>query len=99
MNPDKRKALEEAGYVVGNAEDFLQLTPGERELVQLRLQVSRAVKRLRIKQHLTQEETATRLATSQPRYARIEAGRQGVSLDLMVRTLYALGGTMKDVSA
>lgn len=40
MNPDKRKALEAAGYWVGDAEDFLGLTEGERNLVELRMKVA-----------------------------------------------------------
>jgi predicted XRE-type DNA-binding protein len=97
MNRDKRRALEEAGFVFGDAEDFLELTPGERDLVELRLAVSRAIRTRRMQQHLTQAEVAKRLKTSQPRIAKIEAGASDVSLDLMFRGLFALGGTMKDV--
>jgi predicted XRE-type DNA-binding protein len=99
MNRDKRQALEAAGFVFGDAEDFLELTPEERDLVELRLAVSRAVRARRVQQHLTQAEVAKRLKTSQPRIAKIEAGASDVSLDLMFRGLFALGGTMKDVRA
>jgi hypothetical protein len=37
------------------------------------------------------------LGTSQPRVAKIEAGASEVSLDLMFRSLFTLGGTMDDV--
>ena len=38
------------------------------------------------------------LGTSQPRVAKIEAASE-VSLDLMFRGLFVLGGTMKDVQS
>lgn len=97
MNKDKQRALEAAGFVFGDAEDFLELTPEEQELVELRMAVSRAVRARRMQQRLTQAETAKKLKTSQPRVAKIEAGASDVSLDLMFRGLFILGGTMKDV--
>src|SRR4051794_40711631 len=99
MKPEKRQALDEAGWVFGDAEDFLQLDPVERELVELRLAVSRAVQERRRRARLTQAAAAKILETSQPRFANIEAAAQGVSLDLMFRALYGLGGTIDDVSA
>jgi len=97
MNKEKKRALEEAGWVVGNAEDFLELTAEERHLVELRVAVSRAVRVLRERQNLTQKQVAKKLQTSQPRVAKIESGASDVSLDLMFRGLFALGGTLKDL--
>ena len=97
MNDAKRKALAAAGFVCGDAEDFLGLTDGERKLVDLRLAVSRAVRVRRKQAKLTQKETAARLHTTQPRIARMEAGAKDVSLDQMFNGLFALGGSMKDV--
>ena len=97
MKKDKREALEAAGWVFCDAEDFLELTQAERDLVELRLAVSRAVHARRKREGLTQAQAAERLKTSQSRFARIEAGARGVSLDLMFRSLYNLGGTLEDV--
>jgi len=97
MNKEKRAALEAAGWVIGNAEDFLELTVEERLLVELRIAVSRAVRARRGRQKLTQIQVARKLKTSQPRFAKIEAGAPDVSLDLMFRGLFALGGTLKDL--
>ena len=47
MKESKRKRLEAAGFRIGDAEDFLELTDEERQLVELRLAVSRVVRRLR----------------------------------------------------
>jgi hypothetical protein len=97
MNKNKRQALEAAGWIVGDAEDFLELTAEERHLVELRVAVSRAVRALRERQHLTQAQVARKLKTSQPRFAKLESGASDVSLDLMFRGLFALGGTLKDL--
>jgi predicted XRE-type DNA-binding protein len=97
MNKDKRRALEAAGWVVGDAEEFLELTVEERHLVELRIAVSRAVRALRERQNLTQSEVARKIKTSQPRVAKMESCASDVSLDLMFRVLFALGGTLKDL--
>jgi hypothetical protein len=97
MKREERQALEAAGWTFGDAEDFLELTPEERQLVELRLAVSDAFRKRRLKLKLTQAETAKRLRTSQPRVAKIEAAAQDVTLDLMFRGLITLGGSIKDV--
>jgi predicted XRE-type DNA-binding protein len=97
MNEQKRRLLQEAGWVAGDAEDFLELTEEERRLVELRVAVSRAVRALREAQRLTQTQVARKLKTSQPRVAKIEAGSSDVSLDLMFRGLFSLGGDFTDL--
>lgn len=98
MDPKKRKDLESAGWVFEDAEDFLELTEEERRLVDLRLAVSRAVRDVRLGRKLTQSQAAKILGTSQARLSNIEAASADVSLDLMFRSLFVLGGTMGDVN-
>jgi hypothetical protein len=57
MNKEKRRALEAAGFIFEDAEDFLELTAEEHQLVGLRLVVSRAFRTRREQQHLTQEQS------------------------------------------
>lgn len=97
MNEDKRRALEAAGFASGDAEDFLGLTDVERRLVDLRVTMSRAIRARRLEQGLTQAEVARRINTSQPRVAKIEAGSPDVSLDLMVKEMFALGIQLEDL--
>ena len=97
MNKAKRQALEAAGFVFEDAEDFLELTVEERRLVDLRLAVSRAVRARRIQQNLTQEQVAKRLKSSQSRVAKLESGAADVSLDLMFQALFALGGNVTEL--
>jgi DNA-binding XRE family transcriptional regulator len=97
MNKEKRQALEAAGFIFEDAEDFLELTVEERRLVDLRIAVTRAVRARRERQHVTQEQLARKLKSSQSRIAKMEAGSADVSLDLMFRGLFALGGSLKDL--
>ena len=99
MDRKKQNALEAAGFRIGDAEDFLGLTQEERRLVELRVAVSRAVRRLRERQRLTQQQLAARLKSSQSRVAKIEAASADVSLDLLFRGLFAVGGKLDDLSA
>jgi Helix-turn-helix len=95
MTGAKQKELEAAGWMFGDAEDFLQLTPHERALVELRLTISRAVRTQRIKSRLTQAQLAKRMKSSQARIAMIELSTRGVSIDLMLKAFLAAGGTTK----
>jgi transcriptional regulator with XRE-family HTH domain len=95
----KRKALEAAGYWIGDAEDFLELSDEERRLVQTRLKLSRLARDLRIGRRLTQQQLATRMKSSQSRVAKVEAAAADVSLDQMFRNVFAAGGELFHVAA
>jgi predicted XRE-type DNA-binding protein len=97
MDERKREALEAAGFRVGDAADFLGLSEEERRLVELRVAVSRAVRRRRTEKHLTQKQLATKLRSSQSRVAKLESCAGDVTLDLMFRGLFAVGGDLKDL--
>ncbi len=97
MDKVKRRALEAAGWRFGDAGDFLGLSDAERQLVELRLAVARAMRERREAQKLSQHDVAARMKSSQSRVAKIEAGAAGVSLDLMFRGLFAVGGKVSDV--
>lgn len=60
---------------------------------------ARTVRRLREKMHLSQQELATRIRSSQSWVAKIEAAAEGVSLDLSFRGLFAVGGKLSDLAA
>jgi DNA-binding transcriptional regulator YiaG len=98
MNKEKQKALAAAGFDVMDAEDFLDLTEEERRLVDLKVALGKTVREMRVRNHLTQSEVAKRMKTSQSRVAKIEAASPGVSLDQMFRGLFAVGGTVADIT-
>ncbi len=99
MKTNKIERLKAAGWEVGNAEDFLQLSDEEAKLVVLKLSLISAVKKSRIKRKLSQTDLAQRMKSSQSRIAKTEAGDPSVSLDLVVRALIASGATTRDVQA
>jgi predicted XRE-type DNA-binding protein len=92
MEATKRKALEAAGWKVGDAADFLEMSDEERQLLNARVSLALAIRRQREAQDMSQKELGTRLKTSQPRVAKIEHAASDVSLDQMVRALTAAGG-------
>lgn len=97
MNSGKLKKLQAAGWKVGSARDFLNLTDEEALLVELKLSLADALKRARTKRHLSQVELAQRMGSSQSRVAKIEAGDPTVTLDLIVRALLAAGATRQEL--
>ena len=92
MNSAKRKALEAAGWKVGDAADFLNMNDEERQLLDARVELALAVRRQREACHLSQKELGLKLKTSQPRIAKIERAATDVSLDQLVRAFAAAGG-------
>lgn len=97
MKPGKIRRLRAAGWKVGSAGDFLQLSDEEALLVELRLALISAVKRSREKRGLSQTDLARRMGSSQSRVAKIEAGHPSVSLDLIVRALLASGASRQEL--
>ena len=91
MDAAKRKRLEDAGFSVGTVAQFLDLSAAENDLVEIRLALSTTLKRRRREQGVSQQRLAERLHSSQSRLAKMEAGEAGVSLDLLIRALLALG--------
>ena len=98
MDKARWKRLHERGWKEGDAADFLDLTPEEAAFVEIKLRLSDAVRSLRRKSDLTQVQLAERLGSSQSRVAKIEAGDPSVSLDLLTRSLLALGASKKDIA-
>jgi len=98
MREDKRKRLAARGWKTGSAADFLGLSVEEVRYVELRLRLSEGIRERRQRRHLTQTELARALRSSQSRVAKMEAGDPSVSLDLLVRSLLALGASNKDLA-
>jgi DNA-binding XRE family transcriptional regulator len=98
MNDKKKKQLEAHGWRVGSVDEFLGLSKEEVAYIELKLALSEHLKKRRKQMKLTQVELATRLKSSQSRVAKIEAGDPSVSLDLLVRSLLALGTSQTDLA-
>jgi transcriptional regulator with XRE-family HTH domain len=98
MNREMQRRLKARGWSVGTATDFLNLTPEEERLVELRLALCHAVKERRKKEKIPQEELAERMKTSQSRIAKIESCDSHVSTDMMFNAYFALGASLRDAS-
>jgi predicted XRE-type DNA-binding protein len=94
MNAKQRKALEDAGWRFGDAADFLEMTPEERQLLDARVALALAIRRQRQALKLTQKQLGAKLKTTQPRVAKIERAAADVSLDQLVRAYAAAGGQL-----
>ena len=98
MRVSKRESLEKAGWKVGNAEDFLELSAEERAFLEVKPALASALRHRRERKKLTQAQVARILGSSQPRVAMMEAADPSVSVDLLVRSLLAIGATRRDLA-
>jgi predicted XRE-type DNA-binding protein len=97
MKAEKKKRLEAAGWKMGTVSEFLGLTDEEAALIELKLDLARAVKAERMRRKMTQEELGGILGSSQSRVAKMEGGDPSVSIDLLVRALLRLGVNRRDL--
>jgi predicted XRE-type DNA-binding protein len=97
MKKEKIRNLEKKGWKVGTVSDFLNLSREEEEYIELKLALSIYFQELRKKKHLTQLQVAEKIKSSQSRVAKIEHAEASVSLDLIVRSLIALGSSKKEI--
>lgn len=98
MNSAAKKRLERAGWAIGDAAKFLQLSEEESRFLELKLALASGVRELRERRGLTQAALAGRLGSSQSRVAKMEAGDRSVSVDLMMRSLLAIGATATEIA-
>lgn len=98
MNPEKKARLTHSGWTVGDAAGFLDLTSEQSQFVEMKLALAAGVRKLREKRGLTQTELALELGSSQSRVAKMEAGHRSVSIDLLVRSLLAIGADPGEIA-
>jgi DNA-binding XRE family transcriptional regulator len=98
MRETKRKRLQTKGWKIGSAKEFLQLSDEEAAYIELRLRLAEGLKARRVGRGLTQIQLAKVVRSSQSRVAKMEAGDPTVSLDLLVRSLLALGTSDRELA-
>ena len=98
MKTTVKKRLERAGWKVGTVSDFLGLSKEDEAFIELKVALAKALRRRREDRGLTQVDVAKLVGSSQPRVAHMEGGETSVSIDLLVRTLLALGSSLNDVA-
>ncbi|MDP2364683.1 MAG: helix-turn-helix transcriptional regulator [Ignavibacteria bacterium] len=98
MKESKKKKLESKGWKVGTTEEFLALSPEEAAFIEIKNALSKNLQTKRCKNKMTQSDLARLIKSSQSRVAKIEAGDPSVSIDLIVRSLLALGSSPKSIA-
>lgn len=93
----KKKRLERKGWKVGDVAQFLDLSGEESAYIEMKLALSEKLRARRVRVKMTQEELAKLIRSSQSRVAKMEAGDPTVSIDLLVKSLLALGVSKKEL--
>ena len=98
MDKNKMKRLKARGWKVGDAKELLGLSDAELTYIELKLAFARGLRDRRAGRKMTQVDLAQKIKSSQSRVAKMEAGDPTVSLDLLIRSLLALGASNKDLA-
>lgn len=96
MDRLKKERLKAKGWQVGSVSEFLELTPEENAVIEIKLALSRSLKARRQKV-MTQVELAKKIHSSQPRVAKAENSDASVSIELLIRGMLATGATLQEI--
>lgn len=99
MRESKRKKLEAKGWKIGTPKEFLGMSDEDEAYVSLRLKLADGLRARRQSRGVTQVGLARTIKSSQSRVAKMEAGDPTVSLDLLVKSLLALGTSNREIAA
>lgn len=98
MNKKTKNKLKAAGWKVGTVSEFLGLSKEDEAFVELKVALAKALRCRREHDGLTQAQVAKLVGSSQPRVAFMEASEPSVSVDLLVRTLLAMGASLSELA-
>jgi ribosome-binding protein aMBF1 (putative translation factor) len=99
MLQSKRKKLEAKGWKLGSTTELLGLSRQEELFIELRLKLAEGLKARRQASGMSQVNLAKALKSSQSRVAKMEAGDPTVSIDLLVKSILALGASNRELAA
>jgi len=97
MDKGRKAKLARKGWKVGTVAEFLDLSVEESAYIEMKLALSKKLKERRVRKKLTQAQLAKAIESSQSRVAKMEAGDPTVSIDLLVKSLLALGVSKKEL--
>jgi DNA-binding XRE family transcriptional regulator len=89
--------LAKKGWKVGTVAELLDLSAEESAYIEMKISLSEKLKEWRRRKRLTQAQLAKAIESSQSRVAKMEAGDPTVSIDLLVKSLLALGVSKKEL--
>ena len=99
MDTKKRKQLEAAGYRITDSAEWLELTPQEQAIVNMRVNFALEIERVRKASNITQQKLAEKIGTRQSGVARMLNNPTTATIDSLIRTLLALGASPKRIAA
>lgn len=99
MSSKNPTGLTGEGWRVRTTQELLGLTDDEAIFIELKLALASKLRDLRRRKRLTQAGAASVVGSSQSRVAKMEAADPSVSLDLLVRSLLAMGASRDEVAA
>ena len=97
MEKRRRDRLRKDGWENSAVSEVLSVSPDEEALVEARIALTRRIRQVREARGLTQIQVAKLIGSSQSRVAKMEAADRSVSIDMMMRTLFRLGQSPKQV--
>lgn len=97
MGAGKQK-MNASEWQQGTVSDFLGLSPEESLYVEMKAALAVRLHRRRSEQQLTQKEVAIMIGSGQSRIAKMEKAAASVSIDLLIRSLLALGADRKEIA-
>jgi len=98
MRKTTKDRLEKRDWKVGTVEEFLELSAEESAYIEMKLRLSECLRKRRVRRRLSQVELARLIKSSQSRVAKMEGGDPSVSIDLLIRSLLALGASNRELA-
>jgi len=98
MRSTKKERIQKKGWKVGSVEEFLDLSPEESAYIEMKLRLSESLRNRRKRRRLSQVQFAKMIKSSQSRVAKMEGGDPSVSIDLLIRSLLALGASNRELA-
>jgi len=97
MDKRKKTQIAKRGWKTGTVAEFLDLSEDESAYIEMKLALSEKLRERRTRTKFTQAQLARAIQSSQSRVAKMEAGDPSVSIDLLVKSLLALGVSKKEL--
>ncbi len=98
MRRKKADELRKRGWKIGSAGDFLKLSREEQAYIEIKIALVQKLRAKRKGRHLTQKQLADLVHSSQSRVAKMENDDPTVSIDLLLKSLLALGTSPDEVA-
>ncbi len=97
MDDETKQRLDEAGFEETSVSDFLELSPAEEVVVELRVRLATELAKRRKAEGVTQSELAERRGTTQSRISSMENADESVSIDALIAALAELGADREEI--